>query len=223
MTHNDLISEVAHQLSTRFNPSMTMIKKRIEGLIDVSASARCRWSPRGGIPWIVWYGSELTDRESISSGWAISRRTDTSRKIRGGVFCDQSAMCYGRARCRWECHLGGQCRALIHVPSLYAYFIMTTGRRRGSLRRSIVQLHGARAFDTQHWYCMCSRRPRLVLFEIDRHASDNRYILMALYASKSKPAGVLQSDELSALYAPTLGRIVCHPKSRSKPARQCSV
>lgn len=36
MTHNDLISEVAHQLSTRFSPSLTMIKKRIEGLIDVS-------------------------------------------------------------------------------------------------------------------------------------------------------------------------------------------
>lgn len=36
MSHNDLISEVAHQLSTRFNPSMGMIKKRIEGLIDVS-------------------------------------------------------------------------------------------------------------------------------------------------------------------------------------------
>ncbi len=35
MSHNDLISEVAHQLSTRFNPSMGMIKKRIEGLIDV--------------------------------------------------------------------------------------------------------------------------------------------------------------------------------------------
>ncbi|KAK4686027.1 cullin 3, partial [Tremellales sp. Uapishka_1] len=34
MGHNDLISEVAHQLSTRFNPSMGMIKKRIEGLID---------------------------------------------------------------------------------------------------------------------------------------------------------------------------------------------
>ena len=43
MTHNDLISEVAHQLSTRFNPSMTMIKKRIEGLIDVSASALARY------------------------------------------------------------------------------------------------------------------------------------------------------------------------------------
>jgi cullin 3 len=35
MGHNDLISEVAHQLSSRFNPSMAMIKKRIEGLIDV--------------------------------------------------------------------------------------------------------------------------------------------------------------------------------------------
>lgn len=36
MGHNDLISEVAHQLSSRFTPSMVMIKKRIEGLIDVS-------------------------------------------------------------------------------------------------------------------------------------------------------------------------------------------
>jgi cullin 3 len=37
MGHNDLISEVAHQLSARFSPSMSMIKKRIEGLIDVSS------------------------------------------------------------------------------------------------------------------------------------------------------------------------------------------
>ena len=37
MSHNDLISEVARQLSTRFNPSMSMIKKRVENLIDVSA------------------------------------------------------------------------------------------------------------------------------------------------------------------------------------------
>lgn len=36
MGHNELISEVAHQLSSRFNPSMALIKKRIEGLIDVS-------------------------------------------------------------------------------------------------------------------------------------------------------------------------------------------
>ena len=42
MSHNDLISEVAHQLSTRFNPSMGMIKKRIEGLIDVSWPGCCR-------------------------------------------------------------------------------------------------------------------------------------------------------------------------------------
>ncbi|WVW86394.1 hypothetical protein I302_108440 [Kwoniella bestiolae CBS 10118] len=34
MSHNDLISEVAHQLSTRFSPSVLLIKKRIEGLID---------------------------------------------------------------------------------------------------------------------------------------------------------------------------------------------
>ncbi|RSH91470.1 cullin-3 [Saitozyma podzolica] len=34
MGHNELISEVAHQLSSRFNPSMALIKKRIEGLID---------------------------------------------------------------------------------------------------------------------------------------------------------------------------------------------
>jgi cullin 3 len=40
MSHNDLISEVAHQLSARFSPSMSLIKKRIEGLIDVSVCAR---------------------------------------------------------------------------------------------------------------------------------------------------------------------------------------
>ncbi|KAK8853446.1 hypothetical protein IAR55_004152 [Kwoniella newhampshirensis] len=34
MSHNDLISEVAHQLASRFSPSMSLIKKRIEGLID---------------------------------------------------------------------------------------------------------------------------------------------------------------------------------------------
>ena len=44
MGHNDLISEVAHQLSSRFSPSMSIIKKRIEGLIDVSAhSHTTRW------------------------------------------------------------------------------------------------------------------------------------------------------------------------------------
>lgn len=39
MSHNDLISEVAHQLSARFSPSMSLIKKRIEGLIDVSEAS----------------------------------------------------------------------------------------------------------------------------------------------------------------------------------------
>ncbi|KAL7424536.1 hypothetical protein Q5752_000220 [Cryptotrichosporon argae] len=34
MGHNDLISEVAHQLASRFVPSMGLIKKRIESLID---------------------------------------------------------------------------------------------------------------------------------------------------------------------------------------------
>ncbi|EIW72022.1 hypothetical protein TREMEDRAFT_70610 [Tremella mesenterica DSM 1558] len=34
MSHNDLVSEVAHQLSSRFNPPLNLVKKRIEGLID---------------------------------------------------------------------------------------------------------------------------------------------------------------------------------------------
>lgn len=42
MSHNDLISEVAHQLSSRFQPSMSLIKKRIEGLIDVSSGHSTR-------------------------------------------------------------------------------------------------------------------------------------------------------------------------------------
>lgn len=37
MRHNDLVSEVAHQLAKRFMASVPMIKKRIEGLIDVRA------------------------------------------------------------------------------------------------------------------------------------------------------------------------------------------
>lgn len=40
MGHNDLVSEVAQQLVTRFQPSTGLIKKRIEGLIDVSSSTR---------------------------------------------------------------------------------------------------------------------------------------------------------------------------------------
>lgn len=39
MGHNDLVSEVAHQLSSRFIPSMSLIKRRIEGLIDVSRTS----------------------------------------------------------------------------------------------------------------------------------------------------------------------------------------
>ncbi len=35
MSHNDLMSEVAHQLASRFSPGLNVIKKRIEGLIDV--------------------------------------------------------------------------------------------------------------------------------------------------------------------------------------------
>ena len=39
MSHNDLVSEVAHQLASRFSPSLAVIKKRIEGLIEVSQIA----------------------------------------------------------------------------------------------------------------------------------------------------------------------------------------
>lgn len=37
MTHNDLVNEVTRQLSSRFQPNPLSIKKRIEGLIEVSA------------------------------------------------------------------------------------------------------------------------------------------------------------------------------------------
>lgn len=36
MTHIDLVHEATKQLSTRFHPNPNDIKKRIEGLIDVS-------------------------------------------------------------------------------------------------------------------------------------------------------------------------------------------
>lgn len=35
MTHNDLVNEVTRQLASRFQPNPLMIKKRIEGLIEV--------------------------------------------------------------------------------------------------------------------------------------------------------------------------------------------
>jgi hypothetical protein len=36
MTHNDLVNEVTRQLASRFQPNPLGIKKRIEGLIEVS-------------------------------------------------------------------------------------------------------------------------------------------------------------------------------------------
>lgn len=36
LSHNELVAEVVRQLMTRFTPSPAIIKKRIEGLIDVS-------------------------------------------------------------------------------------------------------------------------------------------------------------------------------------------
>jgi cullin 3 len=62
MSHNDLISEVAHQLAARFNPSMAVIKKRIEGLIDVSEQC---WTETIGICVL------MRCRENISSGRQI--------------------------------------------------------------------------------------------------------------------------------------------------------
>ncbi|TFY63803.1 hypothetical protein EVJ58_g3035 [Rhodofomes roseus] len=41
MTHNDLVSEVARQLSSRFQPNPLNIKKRIEGLIEREYLERC--------------------------------------------------------------------------------------------------------------------------------------------------------------------------------------
>ena len=38
MSHNELVSEVVRQLMSRFTPTPAVIKKRIEGLIDVSLS-----------------------------------------------------------------------------------------------------------------------------------------------------------------------------------------
>ena len=39
MTHNDLVNEVTRQLASRFQPNPLMIKKRIEGLIEVRSEA----------------------------------------------------------------------------------------------------------------------------------------------------------------------------------------
>jgi len=41
MSHNELVSEVVRQLMSRFTPTPAVIKKRIEGLIDVSSMTFC--------------------------------------------------------------------------------------------------------------------------------------------------------------------------------------
>ena len=51
MSHNDLVNEVTRQLASRFQPDPIMIKKRIEGLIEV---------------WLVNYVCYAT--QTISSG-----------------------------------------------------------------------------------------------------------------------------------------------------------
>lgn len=66
MGHNDLISEVAHQLSSRFIPSMSTIKKRIETLIDVS----------GGFH--LSYASANPSSENTSNGPPTSVHIGTS-------------------------------------------------------------------------------------------------------------------------------------------------
>jgi hypothetical protein len=51
LSHNELVAEVVRQLMTRFTPTPAIIKKRIEGLIDVSLEQgrACFWHKRGGL------------------------------------------------------------------------------------------------------------------------------------------------------------------------------
>lgn len=76
MRHNDLVSEVAHQLAKRFVAAVPMIKKRIEGLIDVSPSHKSC---------VTLNGAELADarngRESISRERRIWDRIGTWLKL----------------------------------------------------------------------------------------------------------------------------------------------
>lgn len=76
MTHNDLISEVAHQLSTRFTPSMGLIKKRIEGLIDVSLETDHLEAVLSG-----WWTDAQSCSESIWKGRLTWEAIGTSRDI----------------------------------------------------------------------------------------------------------------------------------------------
>lgn len=103
MSHNDLISEVAHQLANRFNPSMSVIKKRIEALIDVRRLSDDREQV-----------GTIADRRSgsTSSGRAISVPTDTSRDL-------QLIVVYWR----------GRHRALTPMVSMHAYTTMHSSNR----------------------------------------------------------------------------------------------
>lgn len=44
MSHNDLVNEVTRQLASRFQPNPLMIKKRIEGLIEVRVYTEPQYS-----------------------------------------------------------------------------------------------------------------------------------------------------------------------------------
>lgn len=67
MTHNDLINEVTQQLTNKFLPEPIVIKKRVEGLIEV----RKIW-----LPCFFYLPSKIFNRKSISSDAKIGSHTN---------------------------------------------------------------------------------------------------------------------------------------------------
>lgn len=67
LAHNALVNEVTRQLASRFSPNPLDIKKRIEGLIDVSCSMWL-WNAALMVYYseITWRGAKIASLITIS-------------------------------------------------------------------------------------------------------------------------------------------------------------
>lgn len=70
MSHNDLVNEVTRQLATRFSPNPAAIKKRIEGLIEVSTRG-CRPLILATTPYRENISNEIQSASHIIGIWYV--------------------------------------------------------------------------------------------------------------------------------------------------------
>lgn len=77
MSHNDLITEVTRQLSSRFQPQPQLLKKRIESLIEVNFSYPPTFVRANVVlAWVSWSRArpQVIYIYGLKSGWYLSCR-----------------------------------------------------------------------------------------------------------------------------------------------------